>query len=326
MIIVTGGAGFIGSNLVSRLTTAGTSVVVVDRLRDGEKWKNLLGSPIRDIVSPEVIGPYRDRHRSEVEAVYHLGANSSTRSTDGDSVLNSNVLSTTDWFDWCGEHQVPFVYASSAATYGDGAMGFDDENDLDHLRRLRPLNLYGWSKHVADLRFIDGQRKGRPCPPSWYGLKFFNVYGPNEYHKGPMISAVVSVFEKVNTGQAVALFKSMRADVPHGEQKRDFVYVDDVVDVMTWMLAERPPSGIYNVGSGVATSYLRLASAVGAALARKPDVSFVDMPADLAPRYQYLTQASLDRLRSAGWSQPFTTIEDGVKAYVEQYLVGGRWR
>jgi len=326
MIVVTGGAGFIGSNLVARLVADGADVVVVDRLGSGEKWKNLLGKPVRDIVSPDAVDAFRTAHRRDITAVYHLGANSSTRSTDGDGVLKTNVRASFDWFDWCADGEVPLVYASSAATYGDGASGFVDDDDLAALNRLRPLNLYGWSKHVADLRFVDARRKGRPCPPSWYGLKFFNVYGPNEYHKGPMISAVVPFFQNLRAGRPVSLFKSLRADIPDGEQKRDFVHVDDVVDVMLWAMETRPPSGIYNVGSGVARSYLSLVDAVAVALGRVPEVAFVDMPEDLRARYQYETRASLKRLTEAGWRGTFRSIEEGVGSYVRDVLVPGAYR
>ncbi len=319
MILVTGGAGFIGSHLQAALAGQGVETVVVDRLRHGGKWRNLRAHPPARIIAPEDLDGFLARH-PPLEMVFHLGAISATTAEDGDLVWQTNVaLSQTLWA-WCAARGVRLVYASSAATYGDGGEGFDDAPDLAALRRLRPLNLYGWSKHAFDLWVAAEIEAGRPRPPQWVGLKFFNVYGPNEYHKGGMVSAVKVKSDEVASGQKPRLFRADREGIADGEQQRDFIWVGDVVDVMLWLHASPAVNGIFNLGTGQARSYRALAAAVSAAWGVAPEVEFVPMPAELVGQYQSFTEARMERLREAGYSAPFTTLEAGVGRYIREYL------
>jgi ADP-L-glycero-D-manno-heptose 6-epimerase len=325
MYIVTGGAGFIGSNLVAALAARGAEVMIVDRLRAGtpgrEKWRNLAKHTIAGILPPEEIEEFWAENAGSIEGVLHLGAISATTATDGDMVAATNITLPLWLWAACAESGVPFIYASSAATYGDGEKGFDDDMRPEALSALRPLNLYGWSKLVFDRRVADMLARGVPSPPQWAGLRFFNVYGPNEYHKGRMASVVYHKFNEVAGGGPARLFRSDRAGIADGEQKRDFVHVDDCVDVMLWLLDNPQVSGLFNVGSGRARSFLDLVRAMFAAMGQNDRIEFVDMPADLHGKYQYFTEAPLNRLRAAGYAAPMTRLEDGVASYVRDYLM-----
>lgn len=321
MIVVTGGAGFIGSNLVAGLEERGTAdIVVCDRLGTDEKWRNIAKRELADVIPPEQLLAFLERHSGEIEAVFHLGANSSTTETDLDRLLAENVRPTLDLWEWAARRGKRLIYASSAATYGDGSVGFDDADEPDALARLRPLNGYGWSKHVCDRRFARLAREGRPAPRQWAGLKFFNVYGPNEYHKGPMRSVAVQVWERSAAGEPARLFRSHRPDFADGGQRRDFIWVGDCVDVMLWLLDSPSVCGLFNLGTGEARSFADLAAAVFRALGEKPRIEYVDMPAELRGRYQYLTEAPMAKLRAAGWSRDFTSLEDGIASYVQGFL------
>jgi ADP-L-glycero-D-manno-heptose 6-epimerase len=317
MFLVTGGAGFIGSNIVAALSARGTEVMVCDRLRDGPKWRNLQGSVIAGLVAPEDL-PRWLAGTPTLEAVLHLGAVSATTVTDGDLVAESNLNLTLRLWDWCAAQEVPLVYASSAATYGDGAQGFDDDADPRALARLHPLNLYGWSKHATDRRIVQMLGLGRPTPPQWAGLKFFNVYGPNEAHKGRMASVVLHKWRQIAAGEPATLFASDHPDFPDGGQLRDFVHVQDCVAAMLWLLDHPEVSGLFNVGSGKARSFADLARAIYAARQSPPDIRYVPMPADLRGKYQYFTEARMDRLRDAGFDHQPTSLEEGVASYVRQ--------
>jgi ADP-L-glycero-D-manno-heptose 6-epimerase len=324
MYLVTGGAGFIGSNLVAALAARGAEVMVVDRLREGapgrEKWRNLAKHGIAGILPPEELEDFMAA-AGEIEAVLHMGAISATTATDGDLVAATNI--TLPLFLWaaCAERQVPFIYASSAATYGDGTLGFEDDATPAALAALRPLNLYGWSKLAFDRRVADMLERGTPAPPQWAGLRFFNVYGPNEYHKGRMASVVFHKFNEVQGGAPARLFRSDRAGIADGAQRRDFVHVDDCVAVMLWLLENPQASGLFNVGSGRARSFLDLVRAMFAAMGRVDDIAFVDMPADLRGKYQYFTEAPLGRLRAAGYDRDTIPLEEGVGRYVRDFLM-----
>jgi ADP-L-glycero-D-manno-heptose 6-epimerase len=222
--------------------------------------------------------------------------------------------------DWCTATHTPFVYASSAATYGDGADGFDDDGAPVALRRLKPLNLYGWSKHLFDITVAERANRGKPLPPQWAGLKFFNVFGPNEYHKGEMMSLIAKRFDDAKRGEPVRLFKSHRDGIADGEQKRDFIYVDDAVAVVRWLLATPGVSGLFNVGTGQARSFRDLVTAIFHALGRAPNIEYVDMPAAIRERYQYFTQSDVEKLRRAGYNAPFTPLEEAVTRYVKDFL------
>jgi ADP-L-glycero-D-manno-heptose 6-epimerase len=315
--IVTGGAGFIGSNLVAELAARGEAVVVCDWLRSDERWRNLAKHEIVDLIAPEDLLFWLETNQSEVEAVVHLGAISSTTETDVDLIVRNNLRATLDLVQWCTDAGKRLIYASSAATYGDGSAGFDDGEALS---RLRPLNAYGWSKHFVDRRVARLAAQGSPLPPQWVGLKFFNVYGPNEYHKGTMRSVVAQNFPRVQRGEAVRLFRSRRADYTDGGQLRDFIYVKDCIAVISWLLGNAGVSGLFNVGTGAARSWLDLANALFKAANQPPRIEFIDMPPELVEKYQYFTQAHVDRLRAAGYRDPFTTLEAGVADYVQQYL------
>lgn len=323
MIIVTGGAGFIGSNIVKALEDAGyTDIVICDVLGEDDKWHNIAKRELRDIVHPNNLFDYLTKHRGQIETIIHMGAISSTTETDADLIIETNfVLSRLIW-RWCADYDVRLIYASSAATYGDGEAGFDDFEDPENLSKLRPLNAYGWSKHVFDRRnarlIANGDERG--TPPQWVGLKFFNVYGPNEYHKGGQKSVISHLYPQISNGAAAKLFKSYHPDYQHGGQLRDFIYVKDCVDVVMWFLNNQNKSGLFNVGTGQARSFEDLAKASFAAIKKEPKITYVDMPESLQPKYQYYTQANMDKLKSVGYSKEFTSLEDGVKDYIQNYM------
>jgi ADP-L-glycero-D-manno-heptose 6-epimerase len=318
MLLVTGGAGFIGSNVVASLDEAGGDVAVNDLLGSDGKWRNLGKRRLADVVPPGELFRWLDGRR--LDAVIHMGAISDTTARDGDVVMENNFRLSLRLLDWCAETRTPLIYASSAATYGDGAQGFDDDNAPAALARLKPMNLYGWSKHLFDLAVVDRARKGGKLPPQWAGLKFFNVFGPNEYHKGEMMSLVAKRFADAKGGKPVVLFKSHRAGIGDGEQRRDFIYVDDAVAVVRWLLETPKVSGIYNVGTGRAESFRDLITAMFAALGRAPNIAYVDMPETIRDSYQYFTRASVENLRRAGYNAGFTPLADAVRRYVASYL------
>jgi ADP-L-glycero-D-manno-heptose 6-epimerase len=320
MILVTGGAGFIGSNITAALTERGTAVAVCDRFRQADKWRNLAKIPLRDVVAPEALSPWLDTHTAELEAIVHMGAISSTTEPDVDLIMEVNFRLSMQLWRWCARHGKRFIYASSAATYGAGEQGFDDDPSLEALAKLRPLNAYGWSKHLFDRWVARELADGAPRPPQWVGLKFFNVYGPNEYHKGGMQSVIAQKYPLVAAGKALTLFRSYRPDVPDGGQKRDFVYVGDCASVVSWLLEHQGVNGLFNLGTGQARTFADLGRALYAALDQPFEVEYMAMPEVIRPNYQYFTEASMERLRQAGYPHPFTSLVDGVREYVERYL------
>jgi len=320
MYMVTGGAGFIGSNIVAALAARGEEVAVCDWLGSDDRWRNLAKHELADIVSPEDLRGWLRRNGGSVEALIHMGAISATTEANVDAIVRLNVRATLDLLAWCTEARTRFIYASSAATYGDGSRGFDDAFDSEALARLRPLNPYGWSKHLVDRRLARLATRSCPLPPQWVGLKFFNVYGPNEYHKGSMRSLVARNFALVRSARPLSLFRSHRSDYADGGQMRDFIYVEDCVDVVLWLLLRPQVSGLFNLGTGRARTWLELADALFDAAERPREIQFIDMPAELIERYQYFTEARMDRLRAAGYDRPFTSLEEGVRRYVRGYL------
>jgi ADP-L-glycero-D-manno-heptose 6-epimerase len=313
LILVTGGAGFIGSNIVLELTNAGERVVICDLFRSGEKWHNIAAARLHEIVHPDDLLEWLARHAKKVAAIVHMGAISSTTEKDVDKFVATNIRLTLDLWGWCAANAVRLIYASSAATYGDGSAGFSDEQSPAALGGLRPLNAYGWSKHVVDRRVIDDVARGRATPPQWAGLKFFNVYGPNETHKGFMQSLVSKIFPVVKAGETVTLFKSHDPNYPDGGQQRDFIYVKDCVAVVRWLLRHPETSGLFNVGTGTARSFLDLVQAVCAAVGCAPNIRFIDTPDELRAQYQYFTCADITKLRRAGFDALFYSLEDGVR-------------
>jgi ADP-L-glycero-D-manno-heptose 6-epimerase len=318
MLLVTGAAGFIGSNVVASLNEAGRTDIVVNDVLGGEgKWRNLASRQFADFIPPADLMRWLDGRK--LEAVVHLGAISSTTATDGDLVIEANFRLPLRLFEWCASARTSFIYASSAATYGDGA-GYSDDWSRAALQRLKPMNLYGWSKHVFDLAVVERVARMDKAPPQWAGLKFFNVFGPNEYHKGEMMSLVAKRFDDAKAGSAIRLFKSHRAGIADGQQRRDFIYVDDAVAVVRWLLETPSVSGIFNVGTGKARSFRDLMTAMFAALGRKPAIEYIDMPASIRDSYQYFTQAETTNLRRAGYNADFTPLEEAVQRYVTGYL------
>nr|WP_314524393.1 ADP-glyceromanno-heptose 6-epimerase [uncultured Brevundimonas sp.] len=322
MIVVTGGAGFIGSNIVARLTAeTAYDVVVCDRLETADlaKWKNLAKHPIADFWSPGELFEQLERHADRIEAVVHMGAISSTTEPDADLILRTNFTLSRDLWDWCALRDARMIYASSAATYGDGETGFDDDDDAESLAKLRPLNAYGYSKTLFDQYVVRQADRGQ-APHQWAGLKFFNVYGPNEGHKGSMKSVVAQIWPRVQAGETVTLFRSHNPNYADGGQMRDFVYVDDVVDIIVFLLQSPEVSGVFNAGSGQARSFVDLAKATFAAAGRTPSIDYVDTPVSIRDRYQYFTQARMDRIRAAGFEGQSTPLEEGVRRYVQNFL------
>lgn len=310
--VITGAAGFIGRNLVAELNARGEDrLLLVDELGTSEKWRNLVGLRYEDIWDPGMMrrAVLENTDPGDIEAVIHLGACSATTETDADYLLDNNYRTTRDLCEWCLDHGVRFVYASSAATYGDGALGYSDADE--RTPHYAPLNMYGYSKHMFDLWALKNGLLDRIA-----GLKYFNVYGPFEQHKGDMRSVVHKATEQILAEGRVKLFRSHRPDYRDGEQLRDFVFVKDAVDVTLWLAGAGAPSGLFNCGTGTARSWLDLTRAVFAALGREQVIEFIDMPATLQPKYQYYTCAEMEKLRAAGYTAGFTALEEGVRETV----------
>jgi ADP-L-glycero-D-manno-heptose 6-epimerase len=322
MLVITGGGGFIGSVLAAALNEAGRAdLVLVDRFGNDDKWRNIAKRDFFEIVTIEGLPAWLDRHGGAVEAVFHLGANSSTTETDADHIIATNLNASIALWRWCAAQAKPLIYASSAATYGDGTQGFDDAGGLAEFKRLRPMNLYGWSKHAFDLWALREAAKGH-APPAWFGLKFFNVFGPNEHHKAEMMSLVAKYHPRIIAGEPIRLFKSHRPDFADGEQRRDFVYVKDCAAVMLWLWRQgrAETSGIYNLGTGAGRSFRDLMLATYAACGKPPAIEYVDTPPAIRPNYQYFTEAKMERLRALGYNAPFTPLEVAVADFVTHHL------
>ncbi|MBQ9638859.1 MAG: ADP-glyceromanno-heptose 6-epimerase [Bacteroidales bacterium] len=320
MIVVTGAAGFIASNLVARLNELGREdVVLVDDFSKEAKRNNWEQKRYVERVDRTTFADWFRKHASEVEVVFHLGARTDTTEFDWNVFLQLNLHYTQEVWRMCTEAQVPVVYASSAATYGAGECGYSDNHDV--VERLQPLNPYGRSKNDFDKWALQQETQ----PPFWAGVKFFNVYGPNEYHKGRMASVVMHTYNSICERGYMNLFRSHRSDYADGMQLRDFVYVKDVVEAMLFLVHRKPASGLYNIGTGRAQSFLDLARATFAALGKESDIRFVDMPEDIRDKYQYYTQAEMGKLRSAGYNEPFRDLQSGVEDYVKNYLCGHRF-
>lgn len=315
MIVVTGAAGFIGSCLVSRLNQAGhENIVVVDDFSKTEKDKNLKGKTLTAKVGRNDFVQWLEQFGEEVEFIFHIGARTDTTEFDRSIFDALNVNYSKDVWNLCVKFNIPLVYASSAATYGLGEHGYKDDHGI--VNELKPLNPYGDSKNDFD-KWVLMQEN---TPPFWAGLKFFNVYGPNEYHKGRMASVIFHAFNQIGATGGMKLFRSHRDDYKDGEQLRDFVYVKDVVEVCYYLMDTPPTSGIYNLGSGNARSFLDLTKNTFKAMGKEENISFIDTPADIRDKYQYFTEADMSKLIDSGYSKPFHTLEEGVADYVTNYL------
>ncbi|MGB5287216.1 MAG: ADP-glyceromanno-heptose 6-epimerase [Ignavibacteriaceae bacterium] len=317
MILVTGGAGFIGSAIVWRLNELGeTKIIVVDELGTAEKWKNLVPLKFDDFVHKnDFISMIIDRDVPfKIDSIIHMGANSSTTEKDADHLFSNNYLYTQELAKYCIEKSIRFIYASSAATYGDGSLGFnDDENKLE---TLRPLNMYGYSKQLFDLW---AKKKG--AFDKIVGLKYFNVYGPNEYHKGDMRSVVHKAFEQIRDTGKVKLFKSLNPEYKDGEQLRDFIYVKDAVEMTLFFLDKSNVNGLFNLGTGRARTWNDLVSAIFKSLKKQTNIEYIDLPEHLRNKYQYFTEANMNKIKKAGYNIPITSLEEGVADYVKNYLL-----
>lgn len=315
MIVVTGACGFIGSVLIGYLIQKGTHEIVgVDDFSRPEKRPNWEQKPGLITVERDAFFEWLQGKEGEVEAIYHLGARTDTTLFDDDLFNRLNLNYTKKVWQWCAAAQVPLVYASSAATYGLGEWGYSDRHDV--ALKLQPLNPYGWSKQHFDLWALQQPM----APPFWAGIKFFNVYGPNEYHKGRMASVVMHTFNQVRSTGEMKLFKSHRPDVADGHQSRDFIYVLDAVDVLHFLMTHQPESGLYNLGTGIARSFLDLAIQTFRSMDMEPHIHFIDTPEDIRDTYQYYTCADMLKLRDAGYEKPFTSLESGIDNYVRKYL------
>ncbi len=315
MIVLTGTAGFIASVVLQRLNLEGVeNVVLVDDFTKKEKENNWKNKKFVQKIQRNEFFSWFDDHFREVDFVIHLGARTDTTEFDTAVFDRLNLHYSKQMWERCVRHRIPLIYASSAATYGGGEWGYDDRHDI--VEKLQPLNPYGISKNEFD-KWVLQQEK---MPPFWAGLKFFNVYGPNEYHKGRMASVIFHAFRQISDTGKVRLFRSHRPDFKDGEQLRDFVYVKDVADVIWFLMQRKPAPGLYNLGTGKARTFLDLAKATFSAMNKEPVIEFIDTPEDIREKYQYFTEAKMDKLRSAGYTQPFTSLENGVKDYVTQYL------
>ena len=323
MIVITGAAGFIGSIVASELNNKGyNDLILVDDFSKKEKERNYIDLKYKSLVDRNIFFDWFKENHEDVDFVVHLGARTDTTEFDWNVFLKLNVDYTETMFALCSEYQIPLVYASSAATYGNGELGYDDSHDI--VEKLQPLNPYGRSKNEVDKWILKQEKQ----PPFWAGLKFFNVYGPNEYHKGRMASVIFHSFNQINATGKVKLFRSHRPDFADGQQLRDFIYVKDIASVIIFMIAssQQPTanslkSGIYNLGTGKARSFYDLAANTFKAMGKDVNIEFIDIPEDIRDKYQYFTEANMDKLRNAGYDKEFTSLEDGVEDYVKNYLM-----
>ena len=320
MIIITGAAGFIGSALVWRLNQLGkNNIIIVDELGKDEKWKNLVGLDYEDFINKDLfIEKLESSLNFKVDAIIHMGANSSTTEKDADHLLNNNFEYTKKLAAYSIDNNIRFIYASSAATYGDGNLGFDDEDNMS--LKLRPLNMYGYSKNLFDIWALKKNILGKIV-----GIKYFNVFGPNEYHKGDMRSVVHKAFEQISDTGKVKLFKSRNKSYKDGEQKRDFIYIKDAVDMTLFFMDHKNKNGLYNVGSGKARTWNDLVTALFNALGKPVNIEYIDLPKHLAYKYQYFTEATLDKIKKAGYTQTISSLEEGVTDYAKNYLISNKY-
>jgi len=320
-IVVTGAAGFIGSNMVSKLNSEGYSdLVLIDKFSDTDKNKNLENKCYAEKIEREVFFDWFEKNFKQIEFVIHLGARTDTTEFDKAVFDRLNLGYSKKVWELCTKYKIPLIYASSAATYGLGELGYNDSHDV--VDKLKPLNPYGESKNDFDKWVLNSKK----TPPFWAGVKFFNVYGPNEYHKGRMASVVLHAYRQISETNKLKLFRSHNPDFKDGEQKRDFIYVKDVVDVLYYMLSNEINSGIYNLGTGKARTFLDLARATFKAMGVKENIEFIDTPEDIRDKYQYFTEANMTKLADTGYFLPFSTLEQGIDDYVKYFLLNDGYK
>ena len=322
MIIVTGAAGFLGSNIIAELLSQEQRpIVAIDYFGQGDKWKNLSKHAIARFLNPMQTMNFLEEKANKIHCVIHMAA-SSVAEKSVDDLIENNVNYSVALWDWCTTYKVPFIYASCASTYGQQInTAFNDDDSFEALKQLRPMTAYAWSKHSTDLIFAQRAAAGK-APPWWFGLKFFSVYGPNEYHKEDFRSSVIKFYEDIHAWDAVKLFKSARDDIADGEQKRDFIYVKDCAKATVWFLEnkDKAGNGIYNIGTGHARSFIELAKALEKPTGKQVEFSFKDMPDELKNVYQYYTQANMDKAKAAGLDINFRSLEAGIEDFIENYL------
>jgi ADP-L-glycero-D-manno-heptose 6-epimerase len=320
MIIVTGAAGFIGSCLVSKLNNKGfKEIILVDDFSKQEKSNNLRNKIYSEKIERQIFFEWLERNHKDVQFVFHIGARTDTTEFNMAIFEELNLNYSKRIWNACSEYAIPLIYASSAATYGDGSLGYDDDHEL--VEKLQPLNPYGISKNEFDKWILQQPQ----TPPYWFGMKFFNVFGPNEYHKGRMASVVFHSYQQIRQDGKVRLFRSHKPEFNDGEQLRDFIYIKDVLDVLFFLMDHKTGSGIYNLGTGNARSFLALVNAVFNSVSKIPSVEFIDTPVDIRNTYQYFTEAKMKKLLSIGYSRPFHSLEEGIGEYVAGYLMEGKF-
>ena len=320
LTLITGGAGFIGSHLAFRLSARGQNVVICDWLGDGEKWRNLRDVSAWDFIEPSNLSCFLEAHAAQIETIFHLGAISATTETNGDKLVENNIRLSIDLWSWRARHNVRFIYASSAAVYGNGTQGFNDDWSIKALEQLSPLNAYGWSKLFVDKRFALEVANNGLAPPQWVGLRFFNVFGARERHKASMQSVLSQIIPKILVGDPVRLFRSHNPAFEDGGQRRDFIYIEDCLDVIDWLLSKPKVSGIFNIGTGVARSFSDLVKAAYDTLGVTAKIEFIDTPPAIREKYQYFTEAKISSLRAAGCEHRFLPLENSVKDCVKSWL------
>ena len=320
MIIVTGAAGFIGSNFISKLNNEGIKdIVIVDDFSSNLKNRNIGNKSFLYKIDRDLFFNWLDENWQQVEFIAHIGARTDTAESDKRVFDKLNLGYSRLVWNCCVKYDIPLIYASSAATYGLGENGFKDDHEM--VDKLKPLNLYGESKNEFDKWVL----KQETIPPYWTGIKFFNVYGPNEYHKGRMASVVLHAYDQLSKTGKIKLFRSHNAGYKDGEQKRDFIYIKDILDVLYFLMNNKKESGIYNLGTGTARTFLDLAENIFKATVKEKNIEFIDTPEDIRDKYQYFTEDEMNKLRSAGYSKKFTTIESGIEEYINNYLTGMKY-
>jgi len=320
MIIVTGAAGFIGSCLVNKLNNKGyKDIILLDDFSNPEKNKNIEHKVYREKVNRNGFFPWLDKNHKDIEFIFHIGARTDTTEFDVKVFNKLNLNYSKSVWNACTRYKIPLVYASSAATYGMGELGYDDNHSI--IKDLKPLNPYGDSKNEFDKWMLQQKRQ----PPFWAGLKFFNVYGPNEYHKGRMASVILHAYHQIKKTGMVKLFRSHNPDFEDGKQLRDFIYVKDVVNVIYFLMKKQKESGIYNLGTGKARTFLDLVKATFRSLDLQSSIEFIDTPVDIRDKYQYFTEAKMEKLRNIGYDDEFYSLEEGIEEYVQEFLVSGRY-